>query len=291
MVSLTARKLLPPLSIVSGSPDAPSLTLTPEGEIAERQLTDLAGRFSHLSLLRYVIMPDHIHALFFVEEAVDWHLGTMVGAFKGRCTSAYRELVGNSCAVFFRQGFHDRILRGQSQLKTMHNYIADNPRRLLIRRQCPDLFTRRQKIVINSHELEVFGNIFLLRDPAISFVKVSSRYTPEQLRQLDAEWRRTIERGGVLVSPFISPKERVYRDLAIDSSARLIILAKEGFGDREKPMGRYFDLCAQGRLLIVAPPKAGNHKVTLTRSDALELNRLAELIAKGEFSVSLRRKR
>ncbi|MDE5749483.1 MAG: hypothetical protein K2H87_01780, partial [Duncaniella sp.] len=112
-----------------------------------------------------------------------------------------------------------------------------------------------------------------------SAVMLSRRFSHEETDAKKREWRSVASNGGVLVSPFISPAEKDVRDEALADGAPIIIIAPRGFGAREKPGGNPFELCAQGRLLILSHPGIYSLTGVLTRAECLEMNRFAELIA------------
>ena len=58
-----------------------------------------------------------------------------------------------------------------------------------------------------------------------------------------------LKQGFVFVSPFISPCEKRAFDLVLENGGSCIHLITAEIGPRYKPAGRYFDLCAEGRLL------------------------------------------
>ncbi len=65
-------------------------------------------------------------------------------------------------------------------------------------------------------------------------------------------------------------------DLALAMpQARVIVLKSGGFRPLYKPDGRYFDLCAQGRVLILSPYAWTGRTEALTRERCLEMNGLA----------------
>lgn len=127
------------------------------------------------------------------------------------------------------ENYHDRILSRKGQLKTMNDYIADNPRRLLIKRLYPDLFKRKRKISFNMDGMEIemaaFGNTFLLDNILKSAVKVSSKDTVDSLRLKENDWEYVIDNDGVLISPFINRREKRWRYKAIGEGGRLLLLA------------------------------------------------------------------
>lgn len=59
----------------------------------------------------------------------------------------------------------------------------------------------------------------------------------------------------------------------------LIVLLENGFARHYKPPGRYFDACAAGRLLMIAPFPHHRQKRTITREQCLTLNDWTQAIA------------
>ena len=65
----------------------------------------------------------------------------------------------------------------------------------------------------------------------------------------------------------------------MDQGRPLIILLENGFPPLYKPAGRYFQACAEGRLLMVAPFPYHRQRRVITREQCLALNKLAQAIA------------
>ena len=59
--------------------------------------------------------------------------------------------------------------------------------------------------------------------------------------------------GAVLLSPCVSDGERQIAHEALALGFRLVTMHNKGFSRLQKPRGRYFDACAAGRLLMLAP--------------------------------------
>ena len=110
---------------------------------------------------------------------------------------------------------HDQYRR---QLK----YVADNPRRLLLKRLHPELFFRKWEIILGDLSLTASGNIFLLHSPSLINVRFSRRYTPQQWHELKEQYLAVIYNRGTLISPFIHPEEKAIRDEAISQGANII---------------------------------------------------------------------
>jgi len=90
---------------------------------------------------------------------------------------------------------------------------------------------------------------------------------------LKAEVAEKTAAGAVMVSPFISPGEKEIAGLVMEQGqGRLILLKPDGFPPLYKPSGMFFDLCAQGRLLVLSPFAYTGHREALSRERCLQMN-------------------
>jgi hypothetical protein len=180
----------------------------------------------------------------------------------------------------WQEGFQDTILLRRGQLKTMSRYIADNPRRLAMKRANPELFTVvATQPVAGGRSCPAIGNLFLLDRPVKRQVQISRRVSPEALADKKAELLYAAEHGAVLVSPCISPGEKEIARAALEAGLPLVVLLENGFSPLYKPPGKYFDACSAGHLLMLAPFPYHREKRTITRDQCLALNDWAETIA------------
>ena len=104
-------------------------------------------------------------------------------------------------------------------------------------------------------------------------------------RKLDAA-----ERGAVRVSPCFSPGEKQIARTAMEEGLSLIALKTDPFTPKYKLPGKYFDSCASGNLLLLAPycnhePYMARNQI-ITRAQCLALNKLAADIC-GPGAASL----
>lgn len=84
----------------------------------------------------------------------------------------------------------------------------------------------------------------------------------------------------MLVSPFISPREHMIFDEAEADGARFIKLTPTPPGPLQKPAGREFRLCSEGRLLLAYPLDLPACEGKVSRRQALLMNELAAVISK-----------
>lgn len=122
-----------------------------------------------------------------------------------------------------------------------------------------------------------YCNLFLLRNPDKTAVKISRKFSAKEKEQLKIQWLSNAENGTVLVSPFISQAEKAIRAEAETFGAKIILITHEAFTERFKPSAHDFELCEQGRLLIISLGMACHAE--LTRSHCLAMNSLAETIS------------
>ena len=167
-----------------------------------------------------------------------------------------------SSEPLFNPGFHDRILRGKGQLQRWITYLHDNPNRLAMRRENPDLFRIHQQTLIGGVACTTLGNIFLADHPERAVLQCSRTLTQEQIEQLKADCLREAANGTIYITAAISEGEKQIARALREQGFRLIVLLEKGFPKPDdphykyfKPQGAYFEACAAGRLLLLAPAK------------------------------------
>ena len=110
--------------------DHSELILSQYGKIAEQQLLALSSRYPGLSVDYYVIMPNHIHAIFVLD-------GKSAGASHRPAVTdivcAFKSLTTRECKQFkeidriFQTSFYEHIIRNQDDYDEVVKYIIENP--------------------------------------------------------------------------------------------------------------------------------------------------------------------
>ena len=212
------------------------------------------------------------------------------------------------------EGFQDTIIFRERQLAAEIAYLHDNPRRLAEKRANPDLFRRVASVSLPLDggrlvgRFESLGNLNLLRRPLVQ-VQCSRRHfayrrvpkpggglkisrhgatgepdianVSEEYEAIKEKILAAASHGAVVISPCISDGERQIAREAMNSGCRLVAMRNMGFSPLQKPVGRMFDMCAGGRLLLLAPaawPYSTREK-PMTRLDATALNRICQWLA------------
>lgn len=266
----------------------------PLGYICRNQIQIFNRLHPEARIMNYTIMPDHLHFIIQVKDYLrdNVGLGRLVASLKYGIRSEYFAKFPESPAAqaqesVFEKGFNDMICVKDGQLKRMIHYMQDNPRRLYLKRENPYLFSAMRRIMIDEKFYSAMGNIFLLGNPQIEVVRFSRKYSEKEWEGRKKAYARTISNGGVLVSAFIHPNEKEFLEKAIENGSGVILIENRFYDERSKPGGRLFDLCAQGKLLIISINEEGVKKNTISREICLSMNDLSARIAGNPGSCLL----
>jgi putative transposase len=132
---------------VFGSVRDGRVRLTLAGKMVAAVWTNLPRRFDHLRLDAFVVMPDHFHALLWIEPVLPWtgighggpthgpahgSLGQIIQAFKSETTHRYVISVRAEGWPPFRRrlwqrNYYERIIRTPAGLLSVRRYIDLNP--------------------------------------------------------------------------------------------------------------------------------------------------------------------
>ena len=102
------------------------------GEIACKGLEELYTHYKYVEVPLYVVMPNHIHAIFCIKEPADapgciptvrTALGVVVGGYKQSVTRYARR---NNIKFGWQKRFHDHIIRGARDGNRIADYIESN---------------------------------------------------------------------------------------------------------------------------------------------------------------------
>ena len=98
------------------------------GSIAENCLKEIEKVFPFIVLDKYVVMPNHIHGIFVIEdETGKQNLTTVLAQYKMSVTKKIRKI--DPKIVVWQRSFHDHIIRNQASYEKIWMYIEDNPRK------------------------------------------------------------------------------------------------------------------------------------------------------------------
>ena len=124
------KKILSNIIVGDGVLDVPQNILSNYGEIANKYIKQMNGFYKHISVDKYVIMPNHIH---FILSITDLKIGTsrtpsptnseiskFISTFKRFCNREYGKNI-------WQRSFHDHIIRDEKDYQKIWEYIDTNP--------------------------------------------------------------------------------------------------------------------------------------------------------------------
>ena len=283
-----------PLAAKSPAKSPAKFTPNEIGLIIEREWLRLVEAWPGVKLLAHQVMEDHFHGVIATPSYMAKPLGAIVGSFKARASS-------EAGVSLWAKGYVDTILFDGEAVEKAVRYVVENPWRLLVKREHPELFkVMRDLEIAGVGCFAAIGNHFLLDTPNIVQLQCSRsdfayerdargailHDRPPRLKTAVfdgklADMKLEIAHGAAVVSPCISEGERELARQAFEAGAKVITLQNKGFSSLYKPGGKYFESCADGRLLMLAPaawPYLPGVK-PITRASASTLNRIAQLIA------------
>ncbi len=299
--------LLGKLVIPNNDPKQAHLERTELGDALVDKLLSHPSFYPEIKILQFCLMPDHLHAIIHVTRPMDTGIRSVVrslwqGAKKlGRAYTLSFAPESNSGSInqdnksypfpiFTEQPFI-RTLTHRGQLQTMYDYIRMNPQRLATKRLMPGFFRVQENIEIAGRTYRGIGNAALLQ---------AARYTPVHVRRtmIDEATHGDNKRlrdymngcvlaarqGAVMVSPFISDKEKEVMIVLLAEEHPIIYIADNGFRDYYKPSDGLFDAVAAGRVLILSPWEYDSSKRQVTRPECVAMNQMAEEICTLSFA-------
>ena len=108
------------------------IQLSAFGKIANAELLDLENRYKSIKIDKYVIMPNHIHAIIVIQNKTAGAspcptLSDIICSFKSITTHKCHFI--NSNIKIWQTSFHDHIIRDDNDYLKIWNYIDTNPQK------------------------------------------------------------------------------------------------------------------------------------------------------------------
>ncbi len=111
------------------------MILSEYGKIADKYINQLSDFYPYLSVLHYVIMPNHIHIMLHISETIpngpsrtpvptiqNSIVSRFVSTFKRFCNKEYGENIWQARS-------YDHVIRDYNDYEKHINYIIENPNR------------------------------------------------------------------------------------------------------------------------------------------------------------------
>ena len=305
-------------SAPADSPDYPHMQLSPLGEAVQAEWLGIPGYYPQVEVMPLQLMPDHLHGIIFVHEALPVHLGQVLVGFKKGCERKWRAMNGIAAVQpqptvnkkegempplslsvsrqaearpqlasphpytrLFALGYNDLVLKNYDEFMKWKRYLAQNPYRLAMKRARPEYLRVKENVDVCGRTCSAVGNMALFSAPKKLRVRISRSIDPALLEVEKNRLLSEARGGAVLVSAAISPGEKQITRAAFDEGLPLIILLDNGLHPMQKPSGERFRACSEGRLLQLSSFPHHNERIPITRTVCETLNALAWDISGG----------
>lgn len=255
------------------------------GNAVQNELISLPQKYPELELGEFVVMPNHLHAIFTIKERVTNkknHLGFLVGRFKGATTFLYDKLkqAGKAPDIgehLWQIDYWEDLISSIAELLHYEQYIRNNPKK----------WTSDRWGAITTHML---GNEVLMDLPKRAFVASQGFSATELKPQLRCSRHGTsvpTPRNMPLISTFTSPQEREILRRALAKKRCIIHVCPQGIPAEHELTPEQRQALAEERLLFLSPQPHGSkqNKQVATWCNEYVLRHVSEIWV-GDISLN-----
>ena len=113
--------------------DVPTIKLTDYGKILNDQIIEMNEIYKKSQIIKYVIMPDHVHMIIYLFDDDNVFVGTSrtpspTNAVIPSMISTLKRFVNKKTGFnLWQRSFHDHIIRNEKEFLDICNYIDNNP--------------------------------------------------------------------------------------------------------------------------------------------------------------------
>jgi len=125
-------------------PDDNEMILNSYGEICLACLQNLPRHYNNLAIDTFIIMPNHIHGIFIINDSIrdndklregykpsptyfNYPLTEIVRGFKTFSSKQINKTISSGSKFKWQRSFHDHIIRNERSLQEIREYIINNP--------------------------------------------------------------------------------------------------------------------------------------------------------------------
>lgn len=112
---------------ISRPQDTPiAVILTPYGEIVDQAIRNIPSIYPHISVDKYVIMPNHVHLILCIHGD---DAGRLIAApTVSRVIGHMKRWASKQTGIaLWQKSFHEHIIRNEADYRQIGDYIASNP--------------------------------------------------------------------------------------------------------------------------------------------------------------------
>ncbi|WP_295066853.1 transposase [Ruminococcus sp.] len=125
--------ILKNVGVGDGVLDVPEFKLTEYGRILNDQIIEINSVYKKLKIIKYVIMPDHLHMIIYLFDDDNVFGGTSrtpspTNAVIPSLISTLKRFVNKKIGFnIWQRSYHDHIIRNEKEFLEICDYIDNNP--------------------------------------------------------------------------------------------------------------------------------------------------------------------
>lgn len=102
------------------------------GEMLKQQWLQIPNRFPFVSLHKFIVMPNHFHAIIEINHSTGINIGNIIGAFKSITTNHYIYGINHHgwqpfTKRLWQQNYYEHVTRNEKSYLNLSDYIQNNP--------------------------------------------------------------------------------------------------------------------------------------------------------------------
>ena len=130
MCVLDRLEILGTITIGEGILDIPFITISKDGEIVDKCISNINSIRTNISIDKYVIMPNHVHMIVMLnglENGMSRTPSPTNAAIPALVSTLKRFVNKEIGRSIWQRSYHDRIIRNDKEYLEIWKYIDENP--------------------------------------------------------------------------------------------------------------------------------------------------------------------
>ena len=249
---------LEPRQPLFGRVDDGKVVYSPAGEILMRVIEKESLRTSDVQLLKWVVMPDHVHLRIYLRPGQSEPLKKL-GQFIYNVKAWSRNIAKRELGLSFewQKNYHDWLCLSREAIEAVDKYIENNPLKWSLMHGYPPPLALVEPLVADVLPYGEWwsgaGEVALLNGK-IAAVRLSRSIPEKEFPAVEARLMSAVDKGFTLAGTWISPCERVVFAGLVKRGAAIIRASQDPLSMVYRPKGDEPGLFAEGRYLVLSRP-------------------------------------
>ena len=109
---------------ILGNVKGTKVELNQFGQILYKELINLNTRYNDSNILKYVVMPDHIHFVIELKSKNTKTIGDIIKTYKSITNKKINKIISMEV---WQRNYYEHIVRNEKELYNTYRYIENNP--------------------------------------------------------------------------------------------------------------------------------------------------------------------